>query len=420
MASRIAAPVAGQLERMVIEKCRNGKLQMEEAVSLFHHILRVPNPSVYSLNSLLVSISKMNHPNRYPTVISLFNRLNQARNVGVFPSIHTFGVTINCCCRMERTDLGFIVLGQLFRAGYIVNSIIFGSLLKGLCIKRRIGDAAKLFDKMPLMGCSPNLIMYNTLIDGLCSNGNTKLGLRIYEEMERDGQNCEPDVVTYNTLINGLCKEGDVSMAIKMLDKMVSKGVAPDVLTYNTLIDGLCKSSDLDGAFKWFENMIAKGIAPDVLTYNTLIDGLCKSGDLDGAFKWFEEMVFKGVAPNVLTYTIIIDGLCKSSDLDGAFKWFEEMIAKGIAPDVLTYTTLIDGLCKSGDLVREGNMDKAFELFNKMIRLGLAPNVFTMADQGIPLSEVSKNILIEGVANWKGDGNIAEFVKSLDIANSSS
>ncbi|KAJ3672952.1 hypothetical protein LUZ60_006326 [Juncus effusus] len=203
MASRIAAPVAGQLERMVIEKCRNGKLQIEDAVSLFHQLLQAkkPKPSNYYFNSLLVTISRMNHPNRYPTVISLFNRLNQARNVAVFPSIHTFGVTINCCCRMGRTDLGFIVLGQLFRAGYIVNSIIFGSLLKGLCIKRWIGDAAKLFDKMPLMGCSPDLIMYSTLIDGLCSSGNTKLGLQLYEEMERDGQNCEPDVVTYSSLI---------------------------------------------------------------------------------------------------------------------------------------------------------------------------------------------------------------------------
>ncbi|KAJ3672253.1 hypothetical protein LUZ60_006974 [Juncus effusus] len=229
-----ALAITSQLEKLVKERCRSGNLQLEEAVSLFNRLLQGEknNSSIDSFNYLLISISRMKHPNRYPTVVSLFDHLYKARVAGVSPTTQTFGVVMDCCRRMGRVDLQFVVFAQLFRSGCVIDSIKFGSLIKGLCVEKRIGDAAKMFDKMSLMGCIPSLIIYNTLIDGLCSNGNTKLGLQIVERMATEGGNCKPDVFTYNTLINGLCKEknGDFGTAFKLLDEMVVKGVVPNVV----------------------------------------------------------------------------------------------------------------------------------------------------------------------------------------------
>lgn len=49
---------------------------------------------------------------------------------------------------------------------------------------------------------------------------------------------CTPDVVTYNTLINGICKEGNMEKALKLMDEMLERGLAPTKFTYTSLIQG--------------------------------------------------------------------------------------------------------------------------------------------------------------------------------------
>ena len=51
---------------------------------------------------------------------------------------------------------------------------------------------------------------------------------------------CSPNVVSYNTLINGFCKEKRIDEEINLFHVMSNKGVTPDVVTYSTLIGGFC------------------------------------------------------------------------------------------------------------------------------------------------------------------------------------
>ena len=52
---------------------------------------------------------------------------------------------------------------------------------------------------------------------------------------------CTPNVITFNTLINGLCREGRVLKAVALLDRMVENGLLPNHITYGTVVNGLCK-----------------------------------------------------------------------------------------------------------------------------------------------------------------------------------
>jgi len=71
---------------------------------------------------------------------------------------------------MNHVDLGFAVFGTMLRRGRKTDATVFSTLVKGLCIKKRVREAAKLIDRMPQWGCSPNLVTCNTLIDGLCGS----------------------------------------------------------------------------------------------------------------------------------------------------------------------------------------------------------------------------------------------------------
>jgi len=59
---------------------------------------------------------------------------------------------------------------------------------------------------------------------------------------------CELDVVIYISLIDGLCKMGELDFSIELQILMVEKGMAPDVFTYISLIQGLSDAGLLDEA----------------------------------------------------------------------------------------------------------------------------------------------------------------------------
>lgn len=69
---------------------------------------------------------------------------------------------------------------------------------------------------------------YNTLLNGYGQVGDSEMGVRVYEEMMRNG--LKADILTYNALILGLCKDGKTKKAagfVRELDKenLVSNGV---------------------------------------------------------------------------------------------------------------------------------------------------------------------------------------------------
>ncbi|XP_078153129.1 pentatricopeptide repeat-containing protein At5g03800-like [Carex rostrata] len=301
-----------QLELVVKERCRSGTLTIKDAFQIFDRLLAAknPTPSIYSFNQLFTALTRMkNSNNHYASVFSLFNRWTQPRRVSPSPDGVTYSVLISYCIRMNQPRLGLVFLGRFIKGGQRAEANIFNPLLKGLCSENRISDAvAMVFNKMPKLGCTPNVISYNTIIDGLCKEGTISKAFSVFEKMLSVG--IVPNVVTYSSLIDGLCKEGAISKAFSLFERMLSEGIVPNVVTYNSLINGLCKEGETQKAETLLSYMISRGLEPNVVTYTTLVDGLCKNGLLDKAVELLQSMVSKGHDPNVVTYTAIIDALC--------------------------------------------------------------------------------------------------------------
>jgi len=62
-----------------------------------------------------------------------------------------------------------------------------------------------------------------------------------------------PNVISYNTLVDGHCLTGRTDETAKVLDVMVSIGLKPNEVTYNTLLHGYCKAQRIDDAYSLFE-----------------------------------------------------------------------------------------------------------------------------------------------------------------------
>ncbi|CAA3006280.1 Hypothetical predicted protein [Olea europaea subsp. europaea] len=111
-----------------------------------------------------------------------------------------------------------------------------------------------------------DVVLYNTLIDGLCKVWRQEEGLKLME--------MEVNVVTLDALLDAMCKHGRVSSAVDFFSEMQEKGLKANAIIYTILITSFCRASNINKAMKLFEEMLKSGLSPDALVYNSLISGL--------------------------------------------------------------------------------------------------------------------------------------------------
>ena len=88
------------------------------------------------------------------------------RSDKVVPNLCTYSILIGCFCRMGHLKHGFAAFGLIHKTGWRVNDIVINQLLKGLCDAKRVGEAMDvLLQRMPELGCTPDVVSYNTIIN---------------------------------------------------------------------------------------------------------------------------------------------------------------------------------------------------------------------------------------------------------------
>ncbi|KAJ6345880.1 hypothetical protein OIU78_008528 [Salix suchowensis] len=225
----------------------------------------------------------------------------------------------------------------------------------------------RFFEEMDRNGCLPNVVTYNTVIGAYCKLKRIDEAFKLLRSMGLKG--LEPNLLTYNMVINGLCREGRIEETSGVLAEMGRKGFAPDEVTYNTLVNGYCKVGNFHQALVLHSEMLRNGLSPDVVTYTSLINTMCKAGNLNRAMGIFDQMHVRGLCPNGVTYTSLINGFSQKGFMDEAYRIWDEMIRSGFPPTVVTYNALLNGHCVSG------RMEEAIGLLREMEGKGLSPDV---------------------------------------------
>ncbi|GJN37177.1 hypothetical protein PR202_gb26104 [Eleusine coracana subsp. coracana] len=112
--------------------------------------------------------------------------------------------------------IGCIKVHLLYGPGHEFGYLWQPPLLKCLCDARRTEEASDmLLRMMPEFACVPNVVMYWRLLKCFCDDRNSWRALEPHRLMGRKG--CSPDVVVYSTVINDLFKEGKVTKSLLFL-----------------------------------------------------------------------------------------------------------------------------------------------------------------------------------------------------------
>ena len=129
-----------------------------------------------------------------------------------------------------------------------------------------------------------------------------------------------PDVVTFNTLINGYCTVGRVGDGLELFCEMGRRGIVANAITYRTLIHGFCQVGNINGALDIFQEMISSGVNPDTITIRNMLTSLWSKEELKRAVAMLEDLqmsmlcksyVFLNIKKNVYMLLCVADRLKK-------------------------------------------------------------------------------------------------------------
>ncbi|KAM7511946.1 hypothetical protein LguiB_010821 [Lonicera macranthoides] len=360
-------PSAVWLSQLITKLCRCGN--SDHAWNLLHDLIKLGGNVDTSLwNALLTGLGREGDFDRMNVL------LKEMKETNIQPNVVTFGILINHLCKSRRIDNALEVFKNVTSGDNGIcaepDVMLYNTMIDGLCKVGRQEEGLALMEKMKLQhSCNPNTVTYNCLIDGFCKAGEIERSHELFDEMNKLG--VTPNVITLNSLVDGMCKHGRVNSAMELVNEMQVKNLKANSVTYTVLIRAFCNANNIGKAMRLFDEMLNTGISADAIVYYTLISGLCQAGKLDDASFVVSMMEKAGYRLDIVSYNILIGGFCRKKRLDKAYALLKDMEQAGVRPDSVTYNTLISYFSVTGDFTT------AHRVMKRMVNDGFVPNVVT-------------------------------------------
>eukprot|EP00210_Caulerpa_lentillifera_P000290 g283.t1 len=236
----------------------------------------------------------------------------------------------------------------------------YSTLLK-LCARANLtGDAMNLLDEMKSYDVQPNVVSYNTVVDGISKDTNLsneevyELSTRVIEKMESD--EIDANNHTLSSLLNVMIRVENLEKAIQLFSAMEMLKIRPNNVTCGAMLkcyEKLGNPSDKDAYLKpcldlWKE-CEHSGTRLNAEGYTTLLSACAKASNVDEASKIWDEMIRAGVKLDTYLYSAMINACVCGGDKDKAAEVFNDMKNRGFNPDTFAYTTVIKCYEKLGD-----------------------------------------------------------------------
>ncbi|CAJ2636996.1 unnamed protein product [Trifolium pratense] len=314
-------------------------------------------------------------------------------------------ICIASMCKSNQIVKAESILIDGIKLGLLPDVVTYNTLIDGYSRFVSIDRAYDILNRMKEAGINPNVVSYNSLMSGSVRKSSLSKSLQLFDEMTQLG--ISPDVWSYNKLMHCLFKLGKPDDANRVFKDIVENGEMDCCMsTYNIMINGLCKNGYVSNALMLFRNLQRNGFVPQVLTYNAMINGLCKArrlvmkccfrcGKLEQGLDLLSEMRSKGYTFDGFAYSIVVAALVKTGRIEEAGEIAEKMMSNGLVPDLASYNTMINLLC------RKERVDEALKLVNEIDRQGLC-------------DQYTHTIIIHSLCK---DGNFVDAKKHLDYMN---
>jgi pentatricopeptide repeat protein len=318
----------------------------------------------------------------------------------VTPTSITLGCIVEALISNGQTDASYELLQESLSdlaCKPLVNSVIYGSVLKGFSHQKRFDRVWMLYEEMLDRGIEFSIITFNTILDACARSGDIGRITTILESMT--GQGIQPNLITYGIVIKGYCQENRLEEALQVWESMISStDLKPDEIMYNTILDGCARKGLYKRGMALLAEMQASGIRPTNFTLSVLVKLASRANLLDRAFEICEELSAKyKFRINIHVFNNLIQGCATHNQLERAFDVLDQLVCERVRPDARTYTLLI----KACTAAREGRqavglIRAAFGLRDVHPRLASCATSACQIQKGLPQDVVVE--ALEGIS----------------------
>ncbi|KAG6430465.1 hypothetical protein SASPL_108533 [Salvia splendens] len=172
---------------------------------------------------------------RVADVVRMLEAMSHQKDSSSHPDHVTYTTVISTFMKAGAMDRARLVLVEMARSGVPANLITYNILLKGHCHRLQIDKAEDLMREMVEEAeIQPDVISYNTLIDGCILVDHCAGALSYFNEMRKR--------VNYTTLMKAFASSGQPKLASKVFEEMLKDPrVKVDLVAWNMLVEGYCK-----------------------------------------------------------------------------------------------------------------------------------------------------------------------------------
>ncbi|XP_058211987.1 pentatricopeptide repeat-containing protein At1g12300, mitochondrial-like isoform X2 [Rhododendron vialii] len=322
-------------------------------------------PDVVTFNTLLNGLIPQDNADE---ALSLFNKL-LLQDIEL--NLYTFNIAINCYCRVNRVGFGFSLLGSVFKRGYTPDVVTFNTLLHALIPQDKAEEALSLFNKLLLQDIELDLYTFSIAINCYSCVNRVGFGFSLLGSIFKRGYT--PNVIIFNTLLDGLIAQDKADEALSLFNKLLLQDIELDLYTFSIAINCYSRVNRVGFVFSLLGSIFKCGYTPNVVIFNTLLDGLIVQDKADEALSLFNKLLLQDIEIDLYTFNIAINCYCHVNQVGFGFSLLGSIFKRGYTPDVVTFNTLLNAL------IPQDKADEALSLFNKLLLQDIELDLYTFS-----------------------------------------
>ncbi|KAK9108163.1 hypothetical protein Syun_024174 [Stephania yunnanensis] len=244
--------------------------------------------------------------------LELFSKM---RHFGENPDGYTLVGLISGFDGTSLLVIGEGVHGFSLKAGFCANAHVRSSLVSMYSRFNYLNSAYKVFSSSPW----PDLVVWSALITGLVDGGEPEEALRLFREMNLQGQRADPLLIS--SLLAGCARLAAVRPAKEMHGFVLRFGYLSDAMVGSALINMYSKCGYAAVGIQVFETLQER----NVVTYNSVISCLTTHGLASDALKLFEDMLEEGFKPDQSTFSAVLYACSFGGFVEDGQEYFRRM-----------------------------------------------------------------------------------------------
>jgi pentatricopeptide repeat protein len=176
---------------------------------------------------------------------------------------------IIACAHAGDMEAAFQHRDRMTSNGGIPSPDAYGSLIE--CVKDTTDDtsnAMALFSDAQMIGCTPNVYLYNTIISKLAKARKADFALELFQQMKAT-PGVRPSSITYGAVIAACARVGDAQSAEHLFLEMSSQpNFKPRIPPYNMMMQLYAHTKpDRERVLHYHNQLLLAGVKPSAHTY---------------------------------------------------------------------------------------------------------------------------------------------------------